>query len=60
MHDRAQDYSGRGYGGVAVIVKNNVSFSVKEIITASDRIAAAGIYDRYERLVQVVCSAYLP
>ena len=60
MNDRAQDYSGRGYGGVAVIVKNNASFSVKEIITASDRIAAAGIYDRYERLVQVVCSAYLP
>ena len=60
MHDREPDYSGRGYGGVAVIVKNNASFSIKEINTASDRIVAMGIYDKHDRLVQVICSVYLP
>ena len=29
MHDREPDYSGRGYGGVTVIVKNNAHFSIK-------------------------------
>ena len=29
MHDREPDYSGRGYGGVTVIIKNNASFSIK-------------------------------
>ena len=60
MHDREPDYSGRGYGGVTVIVKNNASFSIKEISTASDRIVAVGMYDKYDRLIQVICSAYLP
>ena len=60
MHDREPDYSGRGYGGVAVIVKNNASFSIKEINTASDRIVAMGMYDKHDRLIQVICSAYLP
>ena len=52
--------SGRGYGGVTVIVKNNASFSTKEISAASDRIVAMGMYDKYDRLIQVICSAYLP
>ena len=60
MHDREPDYSGRGYGGVAVIVKNNASFSIKEINTASDRIVAVGMYDKHDSLIQVICSTYLP
>ena len=60
MHDKEPDYSGRGYGGVTVIMKNNASFSIKEISIASDRIVAAGMYDKNDRLIQVICSAYLP
>ena len=60
MNDKEPDYSGRGYGGVTVIVKNNVNFSVKEITTASDRIVAIGMYDKYDRLIQVICSTYFP
>ena len=57
MHDREPDYSGRGYGGpggVTVIVKNNTNFSTKEIITASDRIVAVGMYDKNDVLIQVI------
>ena len=60
MHDREPDYSGRGYGGVTVILKNNANFSMKEINIASDRIVAIGIYDKHDKLIQVICSAYLP
>ena len=59
MNDKDPDYSGRGYGGVTVIVKNNPNFSVKEINIASDRIIAVGMYDKYDNLVQIICSSYL-
>ena len=45
---------------VSVIVKNNASFSTKEITSASDRVVAMGMYDKHDRLIQVICSAYLP
>ena len=60
MHDREPDYSGRGYGGVTVIVKNNINFSIKEIKIASDRIVAVGLYDKHDKLIHVICSVYLP
>ena len=60
MHDKEPDYSGRGYGGVTVIIKNNANFSIKEISIASDRIVAVGMYDKHDELIQVVCSTYLP
>ena len=60
MQDKEPDYAGLGYGGVTVIVKNNAHFSVKEINIASDRIVAVGIYDKHDKLIQVVCSTYLP
>ena len=60
MNDRESDYSGRGYGGVTVIVKNSSNYFTKEIPTASDRIVAVGMYDKNDILTQVICSSYLP
>ena len=48
MHDKDPGYSGRGYGSVTVIVKNNAHFSLKEINIASDRIVAVGIHDKLD------------
>ena len=45
---------------MTVIIKNSINFTAKEINIASDRIVAVGMYDKHDKLIQVICSAYLP
>ena len=54
------DYSGRPFGGVAIIVRCNDNFSAREIDISSDRIIAVGLYDHDGNLVQVLLCAYFP
>ena len=60
MESKENDYTGRGYGGVAVIARNSTKYSIKEITVASERIASIGLYDTNDKLIQVICSTYFP
>ena len=46
-------------GGVSLIVKNN-QFSCREIEVLTDRVIAIGLYDKNNRLIQLICSTYMP
>ena len=60
MTEIEADYSGRPFGGVSVIIKNNKRFTCKEIENLSDRIVSVGIYDGESNLIQVICCTYMP
>ena len=60
MTEIEADYSGRPFGGVSVIIKNNKYFTCKEIENLSDRIVSVGIYDGESNLIQVICCTYMP
>ena len=60
MTEIEADYSGRPFGGVSLIIKNNKRFTCKEIENLSDRIVSVGIYDGESNLIQVICCTYMP
>ena len=63
MNDVDASYTGRPFGGTAVIVKHHPEFTVREIPTSSDRIVSVGLsclYDHAGSLVNLIISVYLP
>ena len=60
MTEIEADYSGRPFGGVSVIIKNNKYVTCKEIENLSDRIVSVGLYDGESNLIQVICCSYMP
>ena len=60
MEDIEPDYTGRPFGGVSIIIKQNNYFTCKEIENLSDRIVTVGLYDRDDNLIQVLCCTYMP
>ena len=60
MDEDENDYSGRGYGGVTIIVKNSPNYYTREIPIASKRLITVGLYDTNDNLLQIICGAYLP
>ena len=60
MQDTDSDYSGRPFGGLAVITKTNPLVSYSEIVTTSDRLLAIGAYDKSGELVHTIINVYLP
>jgi exonuclease III len=53
-------YTGRPYGGVAMICKNNGNFSFQEVEVSCDRILPVGVYDLGGNLSQVIVCVYMP
>ena len=60
MEDIDCIYSGRPFGGLAVITKVNPSVSFSEIKTDSDRLLVVGVYDNSGELVHTIFCVYLP
>ena len=52
--------TGRPFGGVAILCKEEPNLSYQEISTASDRFIAVGIYNAAGDLVHIVVSVYMP
>lgn len=53
-------YTGRPFGGVAVICKTNGQVSFQELETSCNRILPVGVYDLSGNLVQIIVSVYMP
>ena len=60
MNDIDATYTGRPFGGVAIITKGIPNVTVLEINVASDRICAVGLYDECGNIIHVVASVYMP
>lgn len=60
MENVDASYTGRPFGGTAIIVKNNPKYFVREIDVPSDRIVVVGVHDCAGTLVDVIVSVYLP
>ena len=60
MNDIDPCYSGRPFGGVAIICKNMENLSFYELNTNSDRIVAVAACDINGAIVQVFVSVYFP
>ena len=60
MHDISHNYTGRPFGGTAIICKQSSDIFCKEVDTRSDRISAVGIYNTKGVLLQIIICVYLP
>ena len=53
-------YSGRPFGGVAIICRRNKNFNCRIIHVLSDRLLAVGLYDSSGALFLVIVCVYMP
>ena len=60
MHDLPADYSGRPFGGVAIIVKHNPLLTFTEIVCSSNRIIALNVNNLSSTSCQVITNVYMP
>jgi exonuclease III len=60
MNNVGPEYTGRPFGGVAVICKNHPSLNYRELPSNSDRLMPVGVYDLSGELIQVICTVYMP
>ena len=60
MNDVDASYTGRPFGGLAIVVKHHPKFTVREIQSSSDRIISVGLYDHLGSLIDVIISVYMP
>lgn len=60
MNDIDACYSGRPYGGIAVICKKSPHYAVRNIDVQNDRLVVVGMYDLNGNLFHVIVSVYMP
>ena len=60
MSDIEANYSGRPFGGVAIICKHNDNMNYCGLPTNGERLTGVGIYDSNGVLIQTVVSVYMP
>ena len=60
MRKTDAEYTGRPYGGVAIICKQSANFTYRELNSEFDNIRDVGIYDNSGKLVQVLINVYMP
>ena len=60
MEEVSDSYSGRPFGGMAIIVKNHELLNVKLIDCLGDRVLSVALYDQSGRCSQIICSVYMP
>ena len=60
MHDIGPDYTGRPYGGVAIICELSDNFTYHELTTDCERIITIGVCDISGSVVQIITSVYMP
>ena len=60
MSEAPSDYSGRPYGGVAILAKDRPGMHINEIETNSDRLLAVSLNDAHGNPVRIVACCYFP
>ena len=60
MEEVSDSYSGRRFGGMAIIVTNHEFLNVKLIDCPGDRVLSGALYDQSDRCSQIIYSAYMP
>ena len=60
MCDIESGYSGRPFGGIAIICKRNSNFIARNISVHSDRIIVIGLHDPSGVLFHVIACVYMP
>jgi exonuclease III len=60
MEDAEPDYTGRPFGGVAIVCRQSKNINYQPIPVPCERIAAVGIHDASGTLRQIVVSIYMP
>jgi len=60
MEDINDLYTGRPYGGVAIICKKHNLFSAREIDSPSDRTITIELFDCNNKIMHIICNVYMP
>lgn len=60
MCDTDLVYSGRPFGGLAMIVRKSEKFNCSEIKIDSDRLMAVALKDSLDNIIQVIVNVYMP
>ena len=60
MENNAGSYSGRPFGGLAIIVKASNHLIVREISLDSDRVMSVSVHDLNDTIVHTLVNVYMP